>query len=251
MVSVAVASCALQDKTLKCYDKKMVLRSAASFLLLAVCAAALSQTSGQTAPSGPHIFHDSALGITYFYPERFTPAQLAPAKAEAKPNCAQSTLTGSSASPVGTSAFVLSSIGNVCPTVLHGAASNLDAFTREQVLRQLKQYGDPVITQDPTHYTIDGHPAAITIASVKHTAAADTAGNSNIIPPQMTYAAKACVLGEVPEKHSKASLADQTTHIVCFDFTTQQRDLLPLMLAFTVQFDGHGPQPIVPGSVLR
>lgn len=176
------------------------------------------------------------------------PAHLAQVKDETRPGCAKSTLSGSSVSPVGTSAFVFSSISDACPTVLQAAAANLDDFTRKQVLRQLKQYGDPIVRRDPSRYTIDGHPAAITIASVKLPADVDV---NDISQAKVTYAAKACVLGEVPEKHSKASLANQTKHIVCFDFTTQHEDLLPLMLAFTVQFDGQSPQPVVPGGILR
>jgi len=226
----------------------MVLRSAVSFFLLAVCTAAFSQTPVQPARTGPRIFHDPSLGITYYYPERFTPVQLTQAKLEAEPACAHSTLSGSSATSVGTSAFVFSSVGSACPKVLKAAAVNLDRFTREQVLRQLKQYGNPVVKHDPAHYSIDGHPASITIASVKHPAPADP---NSIAPPKVTYAAKACVLGEVPDKHSKASIAEQTKRIVCFDFTTQHEDLLPWMLAFTMQFDGHDPQPVVPGGILH
>lgn len=223
----------------------MVLRSRVSLLLLVACTAAFCQTSAQ---SGPRIFRDPAVGITYYYPQRFAPEHLASAKLETTQSCAHSNLAGSSSTPIGTSAFVFSSISSACPTVLQAAAINLDKFTREQVLRQLKQYGKPEVTRDPTHYTIDGHPASITIASVKHPMPVDV---NSIAPPKMTYAAKACVLGEVPEKHGKESLASQTKHIVCFDFTTQQKDLLPLMLAFTVQFDGHDPQPMVPGGILH
>lgn len=222
----------------------MVFRSAVSLLLLAVCAAGFSQTPA----SGPRIFHDSSLGITYFYPQRFTPVQLTPAKLEEKQSCAHPSLSGSSATPVGTSAFVVSSVGSTCPTVLQSAAANLDNFTREQVLRQLKRYGKPSIMRDATHYTIDGHPASITIASVRHPAPADV---NSVAPAKMTYAAKACMLGEVPDKHSKVSIAEQTKRIVCFDFTTAQKDLLPEMLAFTVQFDGSGPEPLVPGGLLH
>ncbi|MEO6983543.1 MAG: hypothetical protein ABI072_10575 [Edaphobacter sp.] len=228
----------------KCYDSKMVLRSAASIFLLLCCSVAFPQTP---ASHGPRTFHDSALGITYFFPSRFTQVKAEPAKSEAQQECARTSLSGSSVTPVGTSAFVVSTIDKACPAVLQAATQKLDAFTREQVLRQLKQYGDPVITHDPTRYMVDGHPAAITIASVQQS----STGVNNVIHPKMTYAAKACVLGEVPVKGDKSRLAEETRHILCFDFTTHQRDLLPLMLAFTMQFDGRSPQPIVPGSVLR
>lgn len=221
----------------------MVLRSRVSLLLLAFCAAALAQTPAASAPTGPRIFHDPSLGITYFYPRRFTPEQI-----PAKQACAHTTLSGSSASPVGASSFVLSNIGSACPSLLNEAVTSLDAFTRKQALSRLKEFGKPEITRDPTHYSIDGHPASITIASVKHPAPYDP---NSIAPPKITYAAKACVLGEIPDKHSKETLAQQTKHIFCFDFTTQHKDLLPLMLAFTVQFDGHDPEPLVPGGILH
>lgn len=253
MLSVEPRLCCLRRRAPGCYDKKMVLRSAVSFLLLAACTAALSQTPVsqapvQSAPTGPRIFHNPALGVTIFYPERFTAVQLAPAKVETGQSCAHSMLSGSSVTPVGKSAFVFSSVGSACPAILQAAATNLDDFTRRQLLRQLKQYGDPVVTHDPMRYTIDGHPASITIASVKLPADADV---NSLAIQRKTYAAKACVLGEVPDRHNKASVASQTKQIVCFDFTTEQNDLMPLMLAFTMQFGGDGPQPVVPRGVLH
>jgi hypothetical protein len=224
----------------------MVLRSAASFLLLLVCAVASPQTTARPASRIPSVFHDPALGITYFYPNRFTP--VAPAKAKTQLPCAHETLAGSSVTPVGTSAFVFSTIDQTCPAILQAATRNLDAFTREQVFRQLKQYGKPVIVHDPARYLVDGHPAAITIASAEHPRPANV---NNMVRPEMTYAAKACVLGEIPTKRGRSTPAQDTKHILCFDFTTSQHDLLPLLLAFTVQFDGRGPQPLVPGSILR
>lgn len=225
----------------------MVFRSAVSFLLLAACAAGLSQTPAQPA-NGPHVFRDQTLGITYFYPQRFTPAKLAPAKLETGQSCAHSSLSGSFSTPIGTSAFVISNIGRVCPNVFQSATQNLDAFTREQVVRELKRYGSPRIERDGVHYTIDGRPASVAIASVKHPASKDV---NSVAPPKVTYAAKACVLAQIPDKHSKLSVAEQVKHIVCFDFTTEEKDLLPEMLAFTVQFDGSGPEPLVPGGILH
>lgn len=222
----------------------MVLRSAAPFLLLLVCAVAFPQTTAQPASRVPSVFHDPALGITYFYPSRFTPVPAHPT-AETQSKCAHETLSGSSVTPVGTSVFVLSTIDQTCPAILQAATRNLDTFTREQVLRQLKQYGTPVIVHDPSRYVVDGHPAAITIASAEHPRPANV---NNMVHPEITYAAKACVLGEVPAKHGRSQ---DPKHILCFDFTTTHRDLLPLMLAFTMQFDERGPQPLVPGSILR
>jgi hypothetical protein len=240
----------------------MVLRFAASLLLL--CLTAFSQPPDQPTSSLPKTFHDPLLNITYFYPGRFVPAAPVPAAPEPAappqgtdhsssaaphPLCAQSTLSASSVASVGSSVFVLSTIDNTCPSVLHGAVTNLGAFTREQVLRQLKQYGDPVITQEPTHYTIDGHPAVITMASAQP---AVTPNPNSITPPKVTYAAKACLLGNIPVKSRKRSdPVDSPRHVLCFDFTTQHRDMLPLMYGFSMQFDKDSPQPLVPSSALR
>jgi hypothetical protein len=226
----------------------MELRSSAFFLLLFVCAAALPQASDQPNPNIPKSFHDSALNVTYFYPGRFVPdpESIAPKPdADAAPKCAHSTLFANSVSPIDTSSFVLSTIDNTCPNVLRGAAL-LGPFIREQILRQLKQYGEPTVTQEPTNYTIDGHPASIVLASVPMPATPD-----NKIP-RTTYAAKACVLGNIPVKpRKKSDQVEPTRHVLCFDFTTLHKDLYTLMFAFTMQFDNDAPQPMVPGSVIR
>ena len=162
----------------------------------------------------------------------------------ATPQCARSSLSAGFLHAGGTSVFVLSTIDNSCPGVLRGA-QRLEPFTREQILRQLKQYGTPVITQEPRQYNIDGHRAAITMASVEEAAQP----NKRAVT---TYAAKACFLGNIPEKRSGKSGGDsETSHVLCFDFTTPQRDLLPRMLSFTLQFDKDAPQPLVPGNILR
>ncbi len=226
----------------------MELRSSAFFLLLFVCAAALPQTSDQPNPNIPKSFHDSALNVTYFYPGRFIPdpESISPRPdADATPKCAHSTLFANAVSPVDTSSFVLSTIDNTCPNVLRGATL-LGPFIREQILRQLKQYGEPTVTQEPTNYTIDGHPASIVLASVPMPATPD-----NKIP-RTTYAAKACVLGNIPVKpRKKSDQVEPTRHVLCFDFTTLHKDLYTLMFAFTMQFDTDAPQPMVPGSVIR
>jgi hypothetical protein len=229
----------------------MVSRFAASFLLLLLCATALPQTPGQPDPRIPKTFHDPLLNVTYFYPGRFVPVPptAAVAKADAaSPQCARATLSANSDVPAGTSIFVLSTIDNTCPSVLHGASTDLAAFVREQILRQAKRFGTPTITQEPTHYIVDGHPAIIAVASSE---AAPEKTLNNIIPPKITYAAKACVLGNIPVKPRRHEVAEPTRHILCFDFTTQQRELLSLMFGFTMQFDNHAPQPLVPGSALR
>jgi hypothetical protein len=225
----------------------MVLRFPAC-LLLFVCAAALAQTSDQPNLNVPKRFQDSALNITYFYPGRFVPdaASLAPKpNADPTPKCAHTTLFGNSAIAVDNASFVLSTIDNTCPNVLHGATL-LGPFIREQILRQLKQYGEPKITQEPTNYTIGGHPASIVLASVPMPATPENK------LPRTTYAAKACVLGNIPVKpKKKTDVVEPTRHVLCFDFTTLHSDLYTLMFAFTMQFDNDPPQPMVPGSVIR
>src|SRR6267154_1859487 len=164
----------------------MLLRSSAFFVLLLVCicAAALSQTSDPPNPNIPKSFHDPLLSVTYFYPGRFTPdpESIAPKPgSDGAPQCAHSTLSANSVTPVDPSSFVLSTIDNTSP-----------------------------------------------------------------------YAAKACVLGNIPVKPKKKSdPVDPTRHVLCFDFTTLHKDLYTLMFAFSMQFDNDPPQPMVPGSVIR
>src|SRR3984885_810148 len=224
----------------------MVHRSSV-FLLLLVCAAVVAQAPDQPDPRLPKSFHDTALNVTYFYPGRFVadPASLNPKPdPDPAPKCAHSTLFANSVTPVDTASFVLSTIDNTCPNVLRGAAL-LGPFIREQIIRQLKQYGEPPVTQEPTNYAIDGHPASIVLASVPMP---DIKGKI----PTTTYAAKACVLGNIPVKaRKKSDPVEPTRHVLCFDFTTLHKDLYTLMFAFTMQFDNDQPQPMVPGSVIR
>jgi hypothetical protein len=241
-----LASAPCSPALLQCYDKEMVLRSLA-LLLLSVCAIASAQTTDQPNPNVPKSFHDSALNITYFYPGRFVPDPTSAAarpNVDASPKCAHSTLFANAVSPIDTSSFVLSTIDNTCPNVLRGALQ-LGPFVREQILRQLKQYGEPTVTQEPTNYAIDGHPAAIVLASVPMP---EVKGKI----PTTTYAAKACVLGNIPVKPRKRSdPIDPTRHVLCFDFTTQHGDLYTLLFGFSMQFDNDAPLPMVPGSVIR
>jgi hypothetical protein len=241
---LALFSCPLQ-----CYDKGMVLRLSALSLLFVLCASAIAQTPDQPNPNAPKSFHDPVLNVTYFYPGRFTPdsASLVPkAGADATPKCAHSTLFANSVTPVDTASFVLSTIDGTCPNILHGAATQLGPFVREQILRQLKQYGEPTVTQEPTFYAIDGHPAAIVLASVPMPVTPENK------LPHTTYAAKACVLGNVPVKQRrKSDPVEPTRHVLCFDFTTLHADLYSLLFSFTMQFDRDPPLPLVPGSVIR
>jgi len=234
----------------RCYDKEMMFRSAALFFLLLVSAVALPQSADSSQapanPNAPKSFHDALLNVTYFYPGRFVAdPSVSAVSTDATPKCAHSTFFANSNAPTGTSSFVLSTIDGTCPNVLRGA-TQLGPFIREQIIRQLKQYGEPTVTQEATKYTIDGHPAAIVLASVPIPV---TPTNKL---PTITYAAKACVLGNIPVKpRKKSDPVEPTRHVLCYDFTTPHSDLLTLMFAFSMQFDNDAPQPIVPGSVIR
>jgi hypothetical protein len=220
-------------------------RSASLVLLFLACATASPQATGKYAPSTLRSFHDDALNITYFYPSEFMPEPAASTPALAgTPKCMQPTLFAYSVTPVENSSFAISTIDRTCPEILR-SASQLGPFTREQILRQLKQYGDPAIIQVPTNYAIAGHPAAITVASV-----AMPAGSGKVA--RIIYAAKACALGSIPLKTRKRSdPVDPGTHILCFDFTTQNGGTLPEMFSFIIQFENSPLEPMFPGSVIR
>ena len=220
-------------------------RSASLVVLVLACAMASSQTAGANGAGTLKSFHDDALNITYFYPSEFVPAPSAsvPALAGAS-KCMQPTLFVYSVTPVANSSFAISTIDSTCPEIL-GSASQLGSFIREQILRQLKQYGDPAIIQVPTNYAIAGHPATITVASV-----GIPAGSGRVA--QVIYAAKACVLGSIPLKTRKRSdPVEPVTHILCFDFTTQNDGTLTEMFSFIIQFENSPVEPMFPGSVIR
>ena len=111
--------------------------------------------------------------------------------------CVQPTLFANSITPIDTSSFALSTVDNTCPVVLR-FATQLGPFIRERIQSQLKQYGEPRIIQEPSSYTIDGHAAAITLASV-----IVPAPSGNVA--RTIYAAKACVLGSIPARGRKQS----------------------------------------------
>ena len=214
-------------------------------LLFLACATTSPQATGEHDSGTLKSFHDDVLNITYFYPTEFVPALPASTLAlVGASKCMQPILFAYSVTPIENSSFALTTVDNTCPEILRGA-SQLGSFTREQVLRQLKQYGDPKIIQAPTNYTIAGHPAAITVASV-----AIPAGPGKVAP--IIYAAKACALGGVPLRTRKKSDPVQpATHILCFDFNTQNSGMLTQMFSFIIQFENTPPQPMFPGSVIR
>jgi hypothetical protein len=213
-------------------------------LLLLACATGPVQFTGQERANLPKSFHDDALNITYFYPAHFDsvtdhPGVSSDAVAD---KCAKTTLIAESAIPAGPSSFVLSEIDHACPELLRKATA-LGPFTRVQLLRQLKQFGEANIGHEPTRYMIDGRPAAITLGSVSIPPADHHAGKT-------IYAAKACALSDIPSGgRKKSDASDSVGRVLCFDFSTENTDLISLMFAFIIQFDNDPPQPLFPGNV--
>ena len=220
-------------------------RSTSLVVLFLACAMALPQGASANGAGTLTSFHDDTLNIAYFYPSKFVPAPPASTPAlTGTSKCMQPTLFAYSVTPVANSSFAISTIDSTCPEIL-GSASQLGSFIREQILRQLKQYGDPAIIQVPTNYAIAGHPATITVASV-----GIPAGSGRVA--QVIYAAKACVLGSIPLKTRKRSdPVEPVTHILCFDFTTQNDGTLTEMFSFIIQFENSPVEPMFPGSVIR
>jgi len=222
----------------------MVLRPAALCLLFA---ATVSIAQPPSDSGKPKIFHDAALDMTFSYPAAFTAVQqLAESSSAAKETCVKSMLSAGSSGSLGSTAFVISKIDGACPGVLKQALDPA-SFTKEQIVRQLKNFGTPQLTQEPFRYSIDGHEAAVTMAMAKP----EGDGASKKAP---TYAAKACFLSDVPregEKKPKTKSQAPTGQVVCLDFTTQNRELMPTILSFTVGFGVDAPRGIVSGNALR
>ena len=213
-------------------------------LLLSLCAAGQAQVTDHERTSNlPRSFHDDALNITYFYPAHFEPVTDQPGVSSdaGTDKCARTTLIADSAIPAGPSSFVLSRIDPACPELLRKATA-LGPFTRVQLLRQLKQFGEARVSHEPTRYIIDGRPAAITVGSVSIPSAEHHAGKT-------IYAAKACALSDIPGGGRKKSDQTDVGRVLCFDFSTQNSDLISLMFAFIIQFDNDPPAPLFPGSV--
>jgi hypothetical protein len=221
-----------------------MLRYTSIFLSL-LCLTVLPEAPGQSGPDVLKRFHDDALNITYFYPSSFAQLPFSPATAltsDAR-GCVHPTLFTNSISPIDSSSFALSTVDNTCPDVLR-SATQLGPFIREKILSQLKQYGQPSIIEEPTSYTIDGHVAAIALAS-----AITPANSANV--NRTIYAVKACVLGSILARRAKKSdPVGPISHVLCFDYTTRNSDLLNLMFSFVVQFDDRPPVPMFPGRVL-
>jgi hypothetical protein len=211
-------------------------------LLLLVCSMGAAQITDQDRANLPKSFHDDALNITYFFPAHFASVPVPTDSNPTTAKCAHTTLFANSAIPAGPSSFVISMIDNSCPSELREATA-LGPFTHLQILRQLKEYGEPTITHGPVRYVIDGRSAAITLASVSVPPADHRAGRT-------IYAAKACVVDGIPAKpHKKSAPTDPVSRVLCFDFTTQNSDLINMMFSFIIQFDNDPPEPLFPGSV--
>jgi hypothetical protein len=229
-------------------NKEVTVPYSASIVLLFL-ACATGRLSGQKPANEeranlPKSFHDIALNITYFYPAHFAPITDQPGVGSdaVTDNCAQTVLIAESATQSGPSSFVLSKIDSACPELLR-KASALSPFTRVQLLRQLKQFGDAHISHDPTRYIIDGRPAAITLGSVSIPPA-------DHHPGKTIYAAKACALSDIPTGgHKKSDSANSFGRVLCFDFSTENSDLISLMFAFIIQFDNDPPAPLFPVNV--
>src|SRR5580700_1740384 len=159
-------------------------RSASVFLFLLVSATAEPQSTDLVNPDMLKSFHDYALQITYFYPSRFVPVPSPPSTVFTTDTsqCVRTTLFANSVTPIDTSSFALSTVDKTCPDFLR-RGTQLGPFIREEILHQLKRYGEPSITQEPTRYNIDGRPAAIILASVPMP---ETSGKA----ARKTYAAK-------------------------------------------------------------
>jgi hypothetical protein len=219
-----------------------MLRYASILLFLLRCLTALPQAPDRSNPDVLKLFHDDALNISYFYPSRFVPVPPPASKTFTTdmPQCLRTTLFANSVSPIDISSFALSTVDNTCPDFLR-RGTQLGPFIRDEILHELKQYGEPSITQEPTRYNIDGRPAAIILASVPMP---EISGKS----ARRTYAAKACALASIPanarKKNSKP--VEPAGYVLCFDFMTQNSDLLNLMFSFIVQFDNDPSCPCFP-----
>ena len=158
--------------------------------------------------------------------------------------CVRSILTAGAQGNLGSSAFVVSVIDSTCPGVLKQAEQQ-GSFTRDQILRQLKGYGMASLTQEPFRYSIDGRPAAVTLAMARPDDTTDAPGRKS------TFAAKACFLSNIPVKTSGKQNAATNNEVICLDYTTQNRELLTRLLSFTVKFGDGEMHPVVPGNALR
>ena len=181
----------------------------------------------------PSSFHDEALNLTYFYPPHFTAERVLTASSA---GCLQPRLIASSHYASGLSSFAVSKMDATCPQGLPTVAS-LGTFVRRQMLAELQSAGDVKIVHEPIRYFLDGHTAMVTLAAV-------TTKQRGMI-----YAAKACAVDDVVVKRKqKIKPTAPVNQVLCFDFTTQNGDLLDMMFSFIIQFGEHVPEPVFPVS---
>lgn len=216
-----------------------------SLVLILLCAPVFAQVMTTSSADMIKSYHDAALDVTYFYPSQFVPSSLSSEDpVDTKPKCIQPALTTNVVSHVDTASFSVSTIDGTCPDVLASAAQ-LGPYTRLEVLRQLRQYGEASVILEPTRYRIDGHLAAVTLAAVQ------LAGHPSR-SFQAIYAAKACAIGEAQDKkRRKSEPATPTKRVLCFDFTTRNIGQISEMYSFIVQFGSGQLAPVFPGRVIR
>jgi hypothetical protein len=232
-------------------------RIAALFLLFLIASAPAQspvQSSNSSQLPAMKTFKELDFDMTFIYPASYVPVDpkapapstyTSPKSRPANPHCVQTPLAVGTNTP-DTSALVFSIIDDACPTILRDA-QKLGDFVQTQILRQLKRYGTPTITKGPSLYTFDGRSAAVILANA-------TPDATKAAPKAVTtYAAKVCMFanitaytfGKVPS-HLTAE-----NSVICFDFTTRQRDLLTPMFDLPIVFGDSTPRSMVPAAILR
>ena len=129
-----------------------MLRYVSIFLLLLLRLTALPEASDRSNPDVLKRFHDDTLNITYFYPSRFMAYRflraqpLPPARAMLSPHPIRQ-LHHPDHYPLFRPLYRRQYLSR-----LLAPGAQLGPFIREEILRQLKQYGQPSITEEPTRY---------------------------------------------------------------------------------------------------
>jgi hypothetical protein len=189
----------------------------------------------------PASYHDQEFDITYYYPGHFHPVVTRRSAPASQNVCLDTVLNRESDIASSHSTFRVSR-GSVSCLGL-GNLIALEAYTRDALVGQLRQWGTPRVTHKPSRYVLDGRPAAVTLAAV------DLAPQR--IAPQAVYAAKACVLAAPAIERAKkvVRIAPNDT-LICFDFATSNPDLVAMMLSFVTQFGDGLPVPLFPSGSL-
>ncbi|MCL2659310.1 MAG: hypothetical protein FWD64_02150 [Acidobacteriaceae bacterium] len=213
-----------------------MLKRFAALCLLLMAAACLGQTSSKVPPLS--IFRDSSLGLSFGYPSEFVPWNPDAAKNRNQSGCVRTVFSAGAENKLGSSAFVLSVIDGTCPGVLK-QAEQPGPFTRQQLQRQLTAYGAPTLYKGGAfHYDINGRPAAVSLGWAQ----------SGKDGSKVTYAAKACFHRNPSYSADKTKPAANA--VICLDYTTQNRDLMMRLVAFTVKFTDENTFPAIPGNAL-